>query len=196
MCPRCGRPQPGRADIPDMEGADQRHTAKSSSTPVWLIGCAAIGCGGVVLIGILAAIAIPKFSNVVKMAGQSEADMLLTQAYQAEVDYHRGAGGYTADLARFNLRPGNLFTLSVSQATESELCVEATPKPDQAVELEARSIDETGYVHTGPGCRDQMDQADSTGVTVRPRGGTELEDVPLPEGSQPVEGTEDKPAKP
>jgi len=109
------------------------------------------------MIGVIAAIALPKFSSVVKSAGQAEADALLTLAYQAEVDHHREAGAYAADLERFELRPGNFFTLSVSQATASELCIEATPKPTNTVELAPRSMDESGFLHGSPGCRDQED---------------------------------------
>jgi prepilin-type N-terminal cleavage/methylation domain-containing protein len=53
----------------------------------------------VVIIGILAALAIPRFSNASDRAKEKEADGILKQIYTIQEVHHAANGGFTADVA-------------------------------------------------------------------------------------------------
>lgn len=91
----------------------------------------------VVIIGILAAIAIPRFSNISDRARQSEADPMLRQIANMQEMYKTDVGEYTTSLpalVNYGLSPTlaadgrtKYFTLSIASATPSAFCVGATP---------------------------------------------------------------------
>ncbi len=90
----------------------------------------------VVIIGILAAIAIPKFSNVSKNAKQSEAESILKQIHSLEEQHRQKndtyvAGGTEAALETalpgFQSPNAKYFTFSVASSGAGNYCATATP---------------------------------------------------------------------
>ncbi len=84
----------------------------------------------VVIIGILAAIAIPKFSNVSKSAKQSEAEPTLKQIASLQESYFQKNDTYQAAIASltgFEDPGAQYFTFSVSTGSTTKMCAVATP---------------------------------------------------------------------
>jgi len=48
------------------------------------------------------------------------------------------------------------YTLEVLEAGTDELCVQARPDADAPADARALAIDETGAIHEGPGCADEV----------------------------------------
>jgi type IV pilus assembly protein PilE len=72
----------------------------------------------VVIIGILAALAIPRFMSATVRAKQSEVQTILKQIYTLERTYRQRTGAYTADLTAigFNVPTQAKYTYSVTAA--------------------------------------------------------------------------------
>ena len=73
----------------------------------------------VVIIGILAAIAIPAFANTKGKALITKVKSDLKNLATAQEGYFYGAGEYTDDLARLDLQPSPGVTLEIVAATAS-----------------------------------------------------------------------------
>lgn len=105
----------------------------------------------VVIIGILAAIAIPKFSSVSKGAKEAEGPAVLKQIRSLELSYYQRKDAYalsTGALTGFEEPNAKYYTFSVN-ATGT--CAIATPRTAGVVE--SRSLDiPTGYLYEGTGC--------------------------------------------
>jgi type IV pilus assembly protein PilE len=104
----------------------------------------------IVIIGILAAIAIPKFSGMSSRAKQSEADMLLKQLYTLQLAYTDRYHGYAAsmdDLTLVGWAPPGLSHFGRPEivsgggpgSTTFTACMTAVDP-----ELASRSIDQSG----------------------------------------------------
>jgi prepilin-type N-terminal cleavage/methylation domain-containing protein len=117
----------------------------------------------VVIIGILAAIAIPKFSSVSKNAKQSEAESILKQIYSLEEQYMQRNDTYAANitddaatgyLTGWKDPQAQYFTfpnVTVSgTGTAATFCANATPV--DATVVEARSIDHKRNIYAAAGC--------------------------------------------
>jgi prepilin-type N-terminal cleavage/methylation domain-containing protein len=87
----------------------------------------------VVIIGILAAIAIPKFTQVSKSAKESEADGILKQAYTLQESYKQRYDIYATDAQLQTIgwdpaQAAKYYTFAVKAgATKTSFCVNATP---------------------------------------------------------------------
>jgi prepilin-type N-terminal cleavage/methylation domain-containing protein len=90
----------------------------------------------VVIIGILAAIAIPKFSQVSKNAKQSEAESILKQIHSLQEQHRQKADTYVSGADEATLEtalPGfespnaKYFTFSVASTAAGHYCATATP---------------------------------------------------------------------
>jgi len=85
----------------------------------------------VVIIGILAAIAIPKFGEVSRKAKQAEAGPLLKQVVTLQERYKAREGSYTGDITQLEggadlPTAGKYYNLSVT-STGATFCAVATP---------------------------------------------------------------------
>ena len=100
----------------------------------------------VVIIGILAAVAIPKFQSVTRGAKEAEAEPLLKQIYTLENRYWAKYGSYTLDINELEGGPtlatsGKYFSYSVV-AHASGFCVVAAPSAAGTTEgLDPQSLD-------------------------------------------------------
>jgi prepilin-type N-terminal cleavage/methylation domain-containing protein len=111
----------------------------------------------VVIIGILAAIAIPKFSEVSKKAKQAEAGPLLKQVVTLQERYRAMLGSYSADITQLEggadlPTAGKYYNLSVT-GDASSFCAVASPNAlGTTNELATFSMDENGALHASGGC--------------------------------------------
>jgi hypothetical protein len=148
-CIHCGLPRGG--GVPGMPPPKRK-------TEPWLIVLivVAVGFGFVFVIGILAAIAIPKFSMVSRLAKEAEALPVMKQVTVLESAYRARSGAYTADLNRlegWSAPTLRYHSISISSASDTHLCVEATPLPEYAAErLSPSSMDERGRYFRSSGC--------------------------------------------
>ena len=90
----------------------------------------------VVIIGILAAIAIPKFANVSKSAKQSEAEPTLKQIATLQQSHFQKADTYVGKTAKDKMAeqlPGfedpkaTYFTFEILSGSATAMCAKATP---------------------------------------------------------------------
>ncbi len=120
----------------------------------------------VVIIGILAAIAIPRFTDVGARAKQAEADPILKQVYTLQQTYRVQCGNYSDVLGDpANTAPGDcndgladvgwetitpeyfaVPTITLGAAGSDEFCADMTATDEDLV---AMSIDETGTLIEG-----------------------------------------------
>jgi len=111
----------------------------------------------VVIIGILAAIAIPKFSSVSKSAKESEADPILKQAYSLQENYRQKNDAYADTDAKLQAvgwdvnQAGKYYDFSVKNGTDTtSFCVEATPNDDGGkAGLATKKIGKSRVIETG-----------------------------------------------
>jgi prepilin-type N-terminal cleavage/methylation domain-containing protein len=112
----------------------------------------------VVIIGILAAIAIPKFSEVSKKAKQAEAGPLLKQVVTLQERYKAREGSYSTDITQLEggadlPTAGKYYSLSIASASGTDFCVAALPNSlGTTSELSSFSMDENGILHASGGC--------------------------------------------
>jgi len=103
-----------------------------------IIAVVAAGFFGIVVIGILAALAIPRFSGAVGRMKEMEGELLLKQAYTLETQYFSEHGVYAPSLEALKsvgwrqVNPPNFYTVEVASADSSDFCLQALPLPSAA----------------------------------------------------------------
>ena len=111
----------------------------------------------VVIIGILAGIAIPKYQEVTRGGKEAEAQPLLKQIYTLEERYKAKEGSYTLVLDALEGGPtlatgGKYFTFSIA-AHGSGFCAIASPNAlGTASSLDPQSLDASGDFHETSDC--------------------------------------------
>ena len=106
-CPECGAVIPRNAAVCPVCAARQPGAGKSTATKV-LIGCgiaAAVFVLAIPAIGIIAAIAIPKFANTKQKAYVAAMKTDLRNLATAEEAFRMDSGRYTSNVASLNFRP-------------------------------------------------------------------------------------------
>ena len=109
----------------------------------------------VVIIGILAAVAIPKFNQVSRNAKQAEAPPVLKQLHTLQERHQQMKGVYATSVEQLegsavNFEDGEYFSFSMTAADEASYTACATPL-DESHGLQSMSISQTGVVVEG-GC--------------------------------------------
>jgi type IV pilus assembly protein PilE len=92
----------------------------------------------IVIIGILAALTIPRFLNVTTSAKMTEAKLMLKQVYNLERGYYLENDTYSSDLQAINFEPEKLKTeggnarykIAITKATDTEFIATATAVVD------------------------------------------------------------------
>lgn len=84
-------------------------------------------------------------------AKQAIGERLLATAWQAQLAERGRSGRFAASVDQPARRPP-LYRLSVSRATERELCIDATPIPGHGGPAGPLSMDQDGALHLLPGC--------------------------------------------
>lgn len=111
----------------------------------------------VVIIGILAAIAIPSFSQVARTAKEAEARPILKQIYTLQERYAARTGSYTMSMDELEggtslATSGKYYTYSISEHA-SGMCVVATPTElGEASSLRALSMSAAGNYSENATC--------------------------------------------
>jgi prepilin-type N-terminal cleavage/methylation domain-containing protein len=102
----------------------------------------------VVIIGILAALAIPRFMAATIKAKESEAKTILKQIFTLERVYRQEEGEYTTDLAAigFEEPSNNKFDYTVTAADETTFSAQAAPNGEDADLETTFTIDEEGEI--------------------------------------------------
>jgi prepilin-type N-terminal cleavage/methylation domain-containing protein len=102
----------------------------------------------VVIIGILAALAIPRFMSATVKAKESEAKTILKQIYTLESTYRQEAGQYTAVLADigFDVPTNSKFVYAIDAAAANTFTASATPDGNDADLVTTFTIDEDGTI--------------------------------------------------
>jgi type IV pilus assembly protein PilE len=112
----------------------------------------------VVIIGILAAIAIPKFAAVTKQSKVAESTPFLKQIITLEERFFHSNDRYTADLAELeggvnNFTGAKYYTFSVTTDGSTTVCATATPNAQGVLAgLTARSMDRNGVISEAATC--------------------------------------------
>jgi type IV pilus assembly protein PilE len=92
----------------------------------------------IVIIGILAALTIPRFLNVTTSAKMTEAKLMLKQVYNLERGYYLENDAYSSDLQVINFEQEKLkseggnarYKIAITKATETEFIATATAVVD------------------------------------------------------------------
>ena len=111
----------------------------------------------VVIIGILASIAVPKFRRLTTDARAAEVEPLLRQVYTLQERYRAAEGTYTLDIEELEggatLPESGLYFALVVVAHPSGFCVVANPNAaGTAAGITARSLDATRTFHRNADC--------------------------------------------
>jgi Tfp pilus assembly protein PilE len=137
VCAQCGFPL--RRDALARASAGRGGGSSTGKTAGIIIGVAVAGLVGVVFIGILAALAIPRFTMASQRAKEMEGEGLLKQAYTLENAYRANNGAYAPsfdDLKSVGWEdPAGLrhYTVEIASADSVDLCLHALPRPGSGV---------------------------------------------------------------
>ncbi|HEX8319734.1 type IV pilin protein [Longimicrobium sp.] len=107
----------------------------------------------VVIIGILAAIAVPKMSQVAKRAKESEAGPILKQLHTLQQRHQQKAGLFATDISELegsgvNFADGEYYSFQLGAADGSSYVACATPR-DPSLGLKSFRVSEVGAVAEG-----------------------------------------------
>lgn len=159
FCTRCGMSRTGGAGHAPAGGP---RPTSGGQVGKWIAIVAVCGFGGIFVIGILAAIAIPKFANVSAQAKAAEAPPILNYIRSLQQMHLEQHGAYTSNLdgtgegpplAGWSDPEARYFTFAVSRATARELCIEAHLSAEgEGAGLRPGSMNGDGVLYPGPGC--------------------------------------------
>jgi prepilin-type N-terminal cleavage/methylation domain-containing protein len=111
----------------------------------------------VVIIGILAAIAIPRFNNVSRLSKEAEAEPMLRQILTLQERYRAKNGPYTLNLLELEggaalVASGHYYSYSLAPHA-SGLCIIASPRlGDGAANYSPRSMDANRQLYSSGNC--------------------------------------------
>jgi prepilin-type N-terminal cleavage/methylation domain-containing protein len=102
----------------------------------------------VVIIGILAALAIPRFMQATVKAKESEAKTILKQIYTLERTYRQEQGTYIANLGTigFDVPTNSRYVYAIANAGANTFSATATPNGNDADLTTVWSIDQDGNI--------------------------------------------------
>lgn len=139
VCPQCGFPL--RRDVLAQTAGRGGGGGSSSNLGVIVLGIVIAGFVGIVIIGILAAIAIPRFTQASTRAKEKEGEGVLKIVYTLENTYYANNGRYTTSFEELrtvgwdpNFGPMvNFSEVEVAQADSSGLCAHVLPRAGKGV---------------------------------------------------------------
>ena len=102
----------------------------------------------VVIIGILAALAIPRFMNATVKSKESEAKTILKQIYTLERTYRQEAGLYAAALNTigFDVPTNSRYVYAIATSAANAFTATATPDGTDADLTRVFTINENGVI--------------------------------------------------
>jgi type IV pilus assembly protein PilE len=154
VCAQCGFPL--RRDALDRAAGARRGGSGRNTTGI-IVGVAAAGCLVFVVLGILAALAIPRFTAASGRAKEKEGELLLKQVFTLENAYYANNGAYTADLEALKTvgwedGPTLYYTVEIrlDGPAATLACLEARPK--RGADVQPLSMDSAGVIYRDQGC--------------------------------------------
>ena len=158
VCPQCGFPL--RCDALERAAARRnRFGAASSSTSKTGLIVGLVVVGGlivVVVVGILAAIAIPRFTATAERAKEQEGEGLLKQAYTLEMTYYADHGRYARTFEELKtvgwadpVSP-RYYAVEIASADSTDFCLHALPRA--GAEVRPIRVGITGAMEHGARC--------------------------------------------
>jgi type IV pilus assembly protein PilE len=111
----------------------------------------------VVIIGILAAVAIPKFEQVSRHSKEAEAQPLLKEIYTLQERYKAKEGAYATDIALLEggstiASDGKYFAYAVATHATGFCAVASPTALGTAARLDPQSLDAAGNLHESADC--------------------------------------------
>lgn len=107
----------------------------------------------VVIIGILAAIALPKFSQISKQAKESEASPILKQLYTLQERHRQREGRYATELNQLEGGASNFagkyYDFQLTADTEGGAYIACAASREAALNLRSFRVNENGIVSEG-----------------------------------------------
>jgi hypothetical protein len=134
--------------------SEERVKEGMSTATIVMIMLGVAACGGIGLIGVLVAIAVPNFLSFNCKARTSEAKVNLAGLYTAETAFHEEYGSYSTDLISVNWQPDGAPIYLYGFASAGPLPVTAELKAQlPAVDPSRRATDNVHVIRgsgTGP----------------------------------------------
>lgn len=158
VCPQCGFPLRREALERGAARRNRFGAAPSSSSNTGLI-VGLVVAGGlfmVVVIGILAALAIPRFTQASERAKEKEGEGLLKQAYTLEMAYYANNGTYARTFEELKTvgweDPVGMrnYSVEIAKADSTDFCLHALPLP--GAEVKPIRVGVTGAIEHGARC--------------------------------------------
>ncbi|HEX7242945.1 MAG TPA: type II secretion system protein [Longimicrobiaceae bacterium] len=112
----------------------------------------------VVIVGILAAIALPRFGNTTKAAKEAEALPILRQLHTLQGRYKQKTDEFASDVNELEggaetVTGAQYYDFTVTSTAGTQFCATASPKATlPAGTVSARSIDQDRKVYADAGC--------------------------------------------
>lgn len=155
VCAQCGFPL--RRDLL-MQGGAARGSALGSNTAAIVVGVVVAGFAVLVVIGILAALAIPRFAQATQRAKEHDGEELLKQLFTLENAYMANTGAYARtvdELSSVGWAPADTaryYTpeITLSPAADAIVCLDARPK--RGGDVQPLSMDSVGVMYHDEGC--------------------------------------------
>jgi type II secretory pathway pseudopilin PulG len=174
VCSQCGFPLRREVLAAATAGRAGRRGADSGiNTAGLVIGVVVAGFVGVVIVGILAALAIPRFAQASARAREREGELLLRQAFTLENAYYASNGAYapTVDELRSVGWAGDStryceVEVRLDPATSALACLEARPK--RGADVQPLSMDSAGQAYHDAGCAGETLRESRTAATQPP----------------------------
>jgi type IV pilus assembly protein PilE len=156
VCPQCGFPL--RRDALPRPAAGRGGGSSTWSAAGIVIGVVAAGFVGVVVLGILAALAIPRFSMASQRAKEKDGELLLKQVFTLEQSYYAEYGAYAPtvdELRSVGWLPGDTARyyepeITLAPAGDAIVCLDARPK--RGVDVQPLSMDSVGVIYRDERC--------------------------------------------
>lgn len=173
ICPECGRqvsdaasacPQCGLPGVAFERRASHRRPSRERNPAVTIAVLGVAGfMGVVVLVGVVAAVALPRFAEAPAEDGNAEIEALLGQLSAVQHAFLESNGTYAPHVddlrsAGWEEPATRSYEFRVSSATAAAFCVDAVPMEGAGMEgtgpegLEARSMDQRYTFYAGEGC--------------------------------------------
>jgi Tfp pilus assembly protein PilE len=178
VCAQCGFPL--RRDVLARSAAGRAGGGSSRSNAAGIvIGVVVAGLMGVVVIGILAALAIPRFTMATQRAKEKDGERLLKQVFTLENAYYANNGAYAPsidELRSVGWEPADSALnyepeVTLSPERDAIVCLDARPK--RGADVQPLSMDSVGVMYHDEHCSGET-LGQSRATTFRPVEATDL----------------------
>jgi Tfp pilus assembly protein PilE len=155
VCAQCGFPL--RRELL-MQGGAARGAKSGANTAAIVVGVVVAGFVGLVMIGILAALAIPRFAQATQRVKEKDGELLLKKLFTLENAYMANTGAYARtveELSSVGWLPtdsARFYTpeITLSPAGDAIVCLDARPK--RGGDVQPLSMDSVGVMYHDEGC--------------------------------------------